>query len=159
MKKFIYIIMIAAISNGCEQACPPVLSNRFEGDGFLFSQEPFKFPIIFVPVCQMDKSHYLKSLHKSNLGDGISFGIYNRDYKLAIANPSQRFKLLQHSYKYSPLDSLYVIPVHLKYQLLHRNSPVVTYPIDFQLEDYTIKKFYDPVSIQIDTIIFLPHPK
>lgn len=158
MKAASIIILLSCFVYGCQFPCPPELAENFEGEGFIISQEPSHTAAVFVPACQINQQHYLTSLRADNLGDGITVPIYNFGYKLMIANPRQRFKLLNPPDTLGyPYDGVYILPVRLRYKDFQHDSPVVRYSMNFKLKECEIVKPYIRASQQIDTIEFLPY--
>ena len=161
MKTVTSIALLALLLiGGCQPSCPYKLIGEkdFEGEGFLVSQDPHNFMVVFVPACQINKQHYLQSLQKENLGNGITVPLYNFAYTLALMNPKKRFVLLNPADTLGyPLDGVFISPVRLHYKNLHHDSSVHNYPINFRLKEGEIIKTYIAASQEIDTLEFLPY--
>lgn len=157
MRTLLGSLLVLAIVNACQQACPPVLDTEYEGDGFIVGQELMHTAVVFYPACQINPQHYWSSITTSNLGKGITVALYNRNYADAIFDSGRRFKLSKYRQDNSPFNGVYVLPAHIKYSALQKDSPEVTYPVNYKTDRGSITTPYARAAIELDTLLFLPY--
>ena len=155
MKNWLRFLFLLFCLFGCQTQCPPVLEDNFEGDGFLVSNEPSKFPTIFFPACDINKNSFLSSLHNKNLGDGLLIET-TFAHRVMIRQDSNRFALLNHAGALGTyLDGVYILPIHMRYTGKKPITSCKDCSVDFELKDSEIKKTYSFAAIKIDTMIVL----